>query len=168
MILTHRDNVADHAKWKNRFPDLQRIIHRCILLYIPTIHWCCCLYAHISYIQYIYRPIVRYAHEKAIMLHLSYRLVGMSHLLVNVCFDVIHTYLFRNGRLDVTPDTADCEVKLDGFSTWRPAVDMTIIHTPVSATFGMMQPSPIICICFGACVAQLPLYLYLFDDNANT
>lgn len=28
MILTHRDNIADHAKWKERFPVLERIIHR--------------------------------------------------------------------------------------------------------------------------------------------
>lgn len=28
MILTHRDDVADHKKWKERFPDLQRVIHR--------------------------------------------------------------------------------------------------------------------------------------------
>lgn len=36
-------------------------------------------------------------------------------------------------RLDVTSDTADCEMKLDGFSTWHPAADLNIIHTPVSA-----------------------------------
>lgn len=28
MILTHRDDVADHRKWKERFPSLQRVIHR--------------------------------------------------------------------------------------------------------------------------------------------
>lgn len=28
IILTHKDDVADHQKWKNRFPNLQRIIHR--------------------------------------------------------------------------------------------------------------------------------------------
>mmetsp|Transcript_20072 Transcript_20072/g.34148 ORF Transcript_20072/g.34148 Transcript_20072/m.34148 type:complete len:406 (+) Transcript_20072:28-1245(+) len=28
MILTHRDDVADHAKWKKRFPHLERVIHR--------------------------------------------------------------------------------------------------------------------------------------------
>jgi hypothetical protein len=28
MVLTHRDDVADHAKWKQRFPAMQRAIHR--------------------------------------------------------------------------------------------------------------------------------------------
>jgi ferredoxin len=28
MILTHIDDVADHVKWKQRFPEMQRIIHR--------------------------------------------------------------------------------------------------------------------------------------------
>ncbi len=28
MVLTHRDDVQDHDKWKQRFPKLQRIIHR--------------------------------------------------------------------------------------------------------------------------------------------
>jgi len=28
LILTHRDDVADHNKWKDRFPNLERIIHR--------------------------------------------------------------------------------------------------------------------------------------------
>ena len=28
MVLTHRDDVQDHDKWKQRFPNLQRIIHR--------------------------------------------------------------------------------------------------------------------------------------------
>ena len=27
IILTHKDDVVDHDKWKNRFPDAQRIIH---------------------------------------------------------------------------------------------------------------------------------------------
>lgn len=28
MIITHRDNMHDHEKWKARFPKLQRVIHR--------------------------------------------------------------------------------------------------------------------------------------------
>eukprot|EP01038_Epipyxis_sp_PR26KG_P014530 gene14530-19507_t len=28
IILTHKDDVADHKKWKARFPNAQRIIHR--------------------------------------------------------------------------------------------------------------------------------------------
>jgi ferredoxin len=28
IILTHKDDVKDHEKWKKRFPNLQRIIHR--------------------------------------------------------------------------------------------------------------------------------------------
>lgn len=28
LILTHKDDVADHQKWKDRFPDMERIIHR--------------------------------------------------------------------------------------------------------------------------------------------
>lgn len=28
IIVTHSDNIADHQKWKDRFPNLQRIIHR--------------------------------------------------------------------------------------------------------------------------------------------
>ena len=28
MVLTHRDDVQEHDKWKLRFPNLQRIIHR--------------------------------------------------------------------------------------------------------------------------------------------
>ncbi len=27
MIITHKDDLADHAKWKKRFPDMQRVIH---------------------------------------------------------------------------------------------------------------------------------------------
>lgn len=28
MILTHKDDIADHAKWKERFPGMERIMHR--------------------------------------------------------------------------------------------------------------------------------------------
>lgn len=28
IILTHKDDVADHEKWKARFPHVQRVIHR--------------------------------------------------------------------------------------------------------------------------------------------
>lgn len=28
MLLTHVDDVSDHAKWKERFPDMKRVIHR--------------------------------------------------------------------------------------------------------------------------------------------
>lgn len=28
IILTHKDDVCDHQKWKARFPNLQRIIHK--------------------------------------------------------------------------------------------------------------------------------------------
>ena len=28
IIITHSDNIQDHDKWKNRFPNAQRIMHR--------------------------------------------------------------------------------------------------------------------------------------------
>ena len=28
MVLTHKDNFGDHQKWKDRFPGVQRILHR--------------------------------------------------------------------------------------------------------------------------------------------
>jgi glyoxylase-like metal-dependent hydrolase (beta-lactamase superfamily II) len=28
MILTHKDNFGDHQKWKDRFPDVDRVLHR--------------------------------------------------------------------------------------------------------------------------------------------
>ena len=28
IILTHKDDIADHDKWKSRFPAAQRVIHR--------------------------------------------------------------------------------------------------------------------------------------------
>jgi hypothetical protein len=28
IILTHKDDIADHDKWKRRFPDAQRVIHK--------------------------------------------------------------------------------------------------------------------------------------------
>jgi len=28
LVLTHKDDVADHDKWKARFPQMQRVIHR--------------------------------------------------------------------------------------------------------------------------------------------
>ena len=28
MLLTHKDNFGDHQKWKDRFPEVQRILHR--------------------------------------------------------------------------------------------------------------------------------------------
>jgi hypothetical protein len=28
IIITHSDNIEGHEKWKARFPDVQRIIHR--------------------------------------------------------------------------------------------------------------------------------------------
>ena len=28
MVFTHIDEICDHAKWKEYFPDLQRVIHR--------------------------------------------------------------------------------------------------------------------------------------------
>lgn len=30
LIITHRDNMHDHEKWKDRFPNLQRVIHRSV------------------------------------------------------------------------------------------------------------------------------------------
>jgi len=60
LILTHKDGVAHHQKWKDRFPGLQRIIH----------------------------------------------------------------------RADVTKDTEDCEIKLEGEGVWDPAPDYSILHTP--------------------------------------
>lgn len=31
MILTHRDDISDHRRWKQRFPALQRIMHMYVL-----------------------------------------------------------------------------------------------------------------------------------------
>jgi glyoxylase-like metal-dependent hydrolase (beta-lactamase superfamily II)/ferredoxin len=28
MVLTHKDNFGDHQKWKDRFPEVQRVLHR--------------------------------------------------------------------------------------------------------------------------------------------
>jgi hypothetical protein len=33
MIITHGDSAVDHQLWKQRFPDLQRVIHQ----YVPTV-----------------------------------------------------------------------------------------------------------------------------------
>jgi glyoxylase-like metal-dependent hydrolase (beta-lactamase superfamily II)/ferredoxin len=60
LILTHKDDVADHQKWKDRFPKMERIIH----------------------------------------------------------------------RTDVTKDTQNCEVLLEGLGSWQPFSDLLIQHTP--------------------------------------
>lgn len=31
MILTHKDDVADHKRWKERFPHLIRVIQRFLI-----------------------------------------------------------------------------------------------------------------------------------------
>lgn len=65
----------------------------------------------------------------------------MYQLITRIIFYWLFSFLYIIGwcvcdrRADVTRDSSDCEIKLEGEGPWIAADDITIIHTPVGLIF---------------------------------